>query len=682
MEKSSSGRSKDPQYVRICQLRLLINAHNHRYFVLDAPTVSDAEYDALFQELCRLEADCPQWVTADSPTQRVGSAPLAGFESVVHTKPMLSLDNVFDPEGLQGFDQRVKERLGDGSGWSYVGEPKFDGVAISLLYENGIFTQAATRGDGAQGENVTAQVKTIRQIPLSLTTKMPPPRLEVRGEIFIPRAAFEALNASLERSQQKTFVNARNAASGSLRQLDPKVTAARPLAFFAYSIGDYQGAPLPIMQFDQLTQLADWGFPVCRDIQVLSDVAACQRYYDQLAQSRAQLPFDIDGVVFKVNSTADQQVLGAVSRAPRWAVAYKFPAEEKITQVLAIDFQVGRTGALTPVARLAPVFVGGVTISNATLHNVEEMTRKDIRINDTVVIRRAGDVIPEVVRVLKEQRPQNAKRVDLPRVCPQCHAEVVKLPDEAVARCLGGLSCPAQLKERIKHFASRKAMNIEGLGDKWVEILVDQSLIQSVADIYQLDQLTLATLPRMGDKSARNLLNAIEHAKETTLPRLLFALGIREVGVETARQLAAHFNSLDRLMAAGESDLLAVPEVGPVVAASVSAFFQQPAHRALLTALEDAGVHWPAVATPSSEGLPLVGQTFVVTGTLSTLSRTDATAALRALGAQVTGQVSAKTDCLVAGEKAGSKLVKAQRLAVKIISEAEFLDLLSNKKFI
>lgn len=658
-------------------LAIALQDHNYRYYVLSAPSIPDAEYDALFRELQALEQAYPELLTPHSPTQRVGAAPLKSFVSVTHALPMLSLDNVFDAEGLEAFDTRVKQRLKTSQEIAYVCEPKLDGVAISLRYESGKLVVAATRGDGTTGEDVTQNIKTIQAIPLQLRGEGYPDILEVRGEIYMPKAGFEALNREAEKLGEKTFVNPRNAASGSLRQLDSKVTAKRPLAFYAYSVGVIEGGTLPEYHVEILKKLQTWGLPVCDLIDCVTGIAACEAFYQGILTKRDALPYEIDGVVYKVNALTLQAQLGFVSRAPRWAIAHKFPAQEKTTTVKAIEFQVGRTGAITPVARLAPVFVGGVTVSNATLHNFDELARKDIRAGDTVIVRRAGDVIPEVVSHVPEKRPKGTKTVPIPKACPVCGADVVKAEGEAVARCMGGLYCHAQLCEAIKHFASRKALDIEGLGDKLVELLVEKKLINDVTDLFRLKQLPLANLPRMGVKSADNLLAAIEKSKATTLPRFLYALGIREVGEATARALAMHYADIDALMQASLDDLQAVNDVGPIVAAHVRGFFQQGHNVELIHTLLQEGLHWPSIEKLPSANSALAGKTFVLTGTLTDMTRDQAKAALQALGAKVSGSVSKKTDYVVAGEAAGSKLAKAESLGVRVLSEAELNQLLA-----
>lgn len=665
---------------RVQQLRALLDEYNYQYYVLAEPSVSDAEYDQLFHELLKLEQQHPELITRSSPTQRVGAKPVGGFAAVKHELPMLSLDNVFDQTEFEAFNQRVLQRLQSSQAVEFTAEPKFDGLAISLLYEDGQLLRAATRGDGETGEDVTENIRTIPAIPLHLRGKDFPKTLEVRGEVFMPKEGFKKLNAELERKGQKTFVNPRNAAAGSLRQLDPKITAQRPLSFFAYATGLVSESHLPVRHSDMMHRLMDWGLPVSPLLKVVKGVAACEDYYAHIHDERAQLPYEIDGVVFKVNQLSLQQTLGFVSRAPRWAVAYKFPAEEKYTQVLAIEFQVGRTGALTPVARLEPVFVGGVTVSNATLHNMDELLRKDVRVGDTVVIRRAGDVIPEIVAVVAAKRPSGTSAVHLPAACPVCGSEVIKPEGEAVARCMGGLYCQAQVKESIKHFVSRRAMDIEGLGDKLIELLVDEGIIKNVTDLYRLSHHTLASLPRMGEKSAANILQAIAESKQTTLPRFLYALGIREVGEATAKTLAQHFKQLDLLQQAPLEALLTVSDVGPIVAAHIQGFFHQPHNRALVQQLIELGVHWPVIAAPSAQTQTLQGKTFVLTGTLAAMSREDAKAKLEALGAKVSGSVSKKTHYVVVGESPGSKASQAEALGVPILDESQFLDLINTPK--
>ncbi len=658
------------------QLRKEIARHDYQYYVLDNPLIPDAEYDRLMRELRDIESRFPELVTPDSPTQRVGGAPREGFAEVRHKVPMLSLDNAFSEEDMRAWEKRLLGRLDHDGPVSYAAEPKLDGLAISLRYEQGLLVLGATRGDGRVGEDVTANVRTIKSIPLRLFGDDWPEVLEVRGEIFMPRAGFEALNARARARGEKTFVNPRNAAAGSLRQLDPKVTASRPLTMFCYGFGEISSGPPADTYSASIRRLVDWGLQISPELKTVAGVDGCIDYYQDIGRRREQLPYDIDGVVFKVDSLADQEALGFVSRAPRWAIAYKFPAQEELTRVLAIDFQVGRTGAVTPVARLEPVFVGGATVSNATLHNMDEVWRKDVRVGDTVIIRRAGDVIPEVVGVVLERRPKGTRRVTLPKHCPVCGSEVIKPEGEAVARCTGGLYCPAQRKESIKHFASRKAMDIEGLGDKLVEQLVDNELVHNPADLYHLTKAQLVGLERMGEKSAQNLLDELEKSKSTTLPRFLYALGIREVGEATALALAQQFGSLKAIQAASEDELQETPDVGPIVAAHIAAFFRQPHNKEVIDKLIAAGIHWQEGAPrPRPEDLPLAGKTFVLTGALSR-PRDDYKARLQALGAKVSGSVSKKTDYVVAGEDPGSKLAKAEQLGIEILDEEGLLKLL------
>lgn len=657
---------------RAAQLRDLINHYNFLYYSADDPEVTDAEYDRLFAELKTLETDYPELITPDSPTQRVGAAPLDKFAQVTHAMPMLSLDNVFDETELTAFNQRVLDRLNTDAVITYAAEPKLDGLAISIRYEKGLLVQAATRGDGTVGEDVTENVRTIRNVPLKLRGKNVPQVVEIRGEIYMPKAGFIKLNQQRLEQNEKLFANPRNAAAGSLRQLDSSVTAARPLALFCYGLGEIQGMPRPASHTEAMRIISEWGGAVCPDTSQLHGVEECLRYLHQLGERRDSLPYDIDGVVFKVDDSRLQERLGFVSRAPRWAIAYKFPAQEETTQVLDIEVQVGRTGALTPVARLQPVFVGGVTVSNATLHNEDEVRRKDVRIGDTVIIRRAGDVIPEVVQVVKDKRPTDASEFVMPQHCPVCGADVERLAGEAVARCSGGLFCAAQRKEAIKHFASRKAMDIDGLGDKLVEQLVEAGLIHDPADLFCLNKAQFSALERMGDKSAENLVNALEQAKNTRFARFLYALGIREVGEATARALALHFIELDKLIAAEEAELIEIEDVGPVVAHHIHTFFRQQHNLDVIQRLLDAGVNWPE-EKPVYADSALAGKTIVLTGTLENLSRSEAKEKLLALGAKVAGSVSAKTDYVVAGRDAGSKLNKAQSLGIEVVDEATLI---------
>lgn len=661
---------------RVRELRTQIDHHNYRYHVLDDPEVSDAEYDRLMRELKALEEQYPDLITPDSPTQRVGASPVGELEEVIHTTPMLSLDNAFTEEDLVAFDRRVRERLDDVETVEYCAEPKLDGLAVSFRYEAGRLVLAATRGDGLRGENVTHNVRTIKAVPIELRGK-PPAILEVRGEVFMTIAGFKAMNARALERGEKTFVNPRNAAAGSLRQLDPRLTASRPFDVFFYSVGETQGWKLPPRHSEALAQLREWGLKISPLLRTVVGARGCLEYYREVAERRATLPYEIDGVVYKVNRFVQQRELGFVARAPRWAIAHKFPAHEENTIVRGVEFQVGRTGALTPVARLEPVFVGGVTVSNATLHNMDEVRRKDVRIGDTVVIRRAGDVIPEVVKVIVERRPASARIVELPPKCPVCGSDVEREEGEAVARCTGGLFCAAQRKESLRHFAGRRALDIDGLGSKIIDQLVERELVRSPADLYALNAEQFASLERMGEKSAAKLVEALARSKKTTLPRFLYALGIRDVGEATAAALAEHFGELETLESASEEQIQEVPDVGPVVAAHVHHFFQQTHNREVIAELRRHGVHWPAIAArkASTEG-PLTGKTFVLTGTLDSMSRDQASDRIAALGGKVSGSVSKKTSYVVAGTDAGSKLKKAQELGVEVLDEQTFLDLL------
>jgi DNA ligase (NAD+) len=662
-------------------LREELERHNYLYYVLDKPEIPDAEYDKLFRELERLEMEHPLLATPDSPTRRVGAAPLAEFSQLTHRVPMLSLNNAFEDEEVAAFDRRAREGLGV-EVVEYAVDPKFDGLAISLIYENGILVQGATRGDGYTGEEVTTNLRTIKAIPLRLHTPNPPQLLEVRGEVLILKADFEKLNRLQREKGEKEFANPRNAAAGSLRQLDPRITATRPLTFFAYGLGSADGVHLPRKLSAVMDFLASLRVPVCRERKVVQGVAGLLDYYRMIGVRRVGLPYDIDGVVYKVNDLDSQERLGYVARAPRFAVAHKFPAQEALTELLGIDVQVGRTGALTPVARLKPVFVGGATVSNATLHNEDEIRRKDVRIGDTVIVRRAGDVIPEVVGVVLGKRHSGAQEFSLLEqypVCPVCGSHVIRLPDEVAARCSGGLFCPAQRKRAILHFASRRAMDIEGMGDKLVDQLVDKELIHTPADLYKLGMKTLANLDRMAEKSASNTLAAIEASKSTTLTRFIFALGIRNVGETTAKDLARHFGGLDALMAADEGALQQVPDVGPVVAQSIAQFFAEPHNREVIAQLIATGVHWEEGAGSPISTSPISGKIFVLTGTLPSLTRDEAKERIEALGGKVSGSVSKKTDYVVAGAEAGSKLVKAQELGVTVLDQAELMELLEEK---
>ena len=658
---------------RLAALREEIRAHDHAYYVLDNPRIADAEYDALMRELRALEAASGEPVPADSPTRRVGGKADSAFAPVAHDVPMLSLDNVFSAEEFHAFIKRLQERL-DHSDLRLSAEPKFDGLAISLRYENGVLVRAATRGDGATGEDVTANVRTIRAIPLRLLDTAPPAVIDIRGEIYMPKAAFAALNAAAERDGGKTFANPRNAAAGSLRQLDPAITASRKLSFFAYGLGAHDGYALPATYSDLLAQYRAWGVPVCPLQRALDSVAAAVAYMADLGEKRHALPYEIDGVVYKADYYADQQAAGFVSRAPRWAVAWKFPAVEKTTLVEAIDVQVGRTGAITPVARLRPVEVGGVTVTNATLHNADEVARKDVRVGDTVFVRRAGDVIPEIVKTVPDARPAESQPFAMPTHCPDCGSEIIRPEGEAVARCSGGLHCRAQRAQALIHFASRKALDIQGLGDKLIEQLVRDDRLHSPADLFALKLEDWAALPRMAEKSAQNILAALEAAKSTTLARFIYALGIREVGNVSAELLARHYRELPALMAASEEDLQAIDGIGPVMAQYIRHFFLDEANRAVIAALQAAGIHWPAVEAPVvAADSPLLGKTVVITGTLPTMSRDEAAAHIARLGGKTSSAVSKKTDYLLAGDKAGSKLEKARALGVAIIDEAQLL---------
>ncbi|AHK16270.1 NAD-dependent DNA ligase LigA [Thalassolituus oleivorans] len=663
---------------QIIALREQINLHNHRYYVLDEPSIPDAEYDRLLRELQTLEQENPSLVTPDSPTQRVGAAPLAGFTSVTHERPMLSLDNAMNGEEFIAFDQRVLDRLKSTDTVEYACEPKLDGLAISLLYEDGLLVRAATRGDGQTGEDVTQNVRTVKNVPLRLRGDDYPQRIEIRGEVYMLKAGFEAYNERARANDTKLFANPRNAAAGSLRQLDPQITAQRPLEFCAYSIGVVSDeATLPNTHADILYKLKEWGVRINEEMRVVQGIAEAEAFFQQLGEKRHSLAYEIDGTVFKVNDLTLQERLGFVARAPRWAIAYKFPAVEQMTELLGVDFQVGRTGALTPVARLQPVHVAGVTVSNATLHNMDEVARLGVRIGDTVIIRRAGDVIPQIVSVVEDRRPETTIEITMPETCPVCDSHIEKVEGEAVARCTGGLVCSAQRKEAIKHFASRKALDVEGLGDKLIDQLVDAGLIDSVDDLFHLTLEQLSGLERMAEKSAQNVLDALETAKKTTLGRFLYALGIREVGTVTAQNLAAHFGFLERIMNASNEQLLEVADVGGIVAAHVTNFFAEEHNRTVIEQLQKAGISWEEQEPTKAEDAPLSGQIAVITGTLSDITREQAKTLLERLGVKVTGSVSAKTDFLVAGEKAGSKLAKAQQLDVTVLDEAAFIEMLA-----
>ncbi len=657
---------------RARELREHLERWNHEYYVLDAPSIPDADYDRALRELAELERSFPELIDPESPTQRVGAPPLDVFESVAHPIPMLSLDNAFSEDELAAFVRRICDRLDVDETPELVAEPKLDGIAVSLIYRDGRLWRAATRGDGTRGEDITLNVRTIRAIPLRLQGDDWPAELEVRGEIFMPRAGFEAFNEQARRAGEKPFVNPRNAAAGSLRQLDSSITAKRPLDFFAYAAGQHPDDGWPASHWEVLERFRGWGLPVSREARRVASLEACETYYREMEARRDGLAFDIDGIVYKVNAFAAQRELGFVARAPRWAIARKFPAQEAMTTLLGVEFQVGRTGAITPVARLKPVFVGGVTVSNATLHNMDEIARLNLHEDDTVVVRRAGDVIPQVVSVIEERRRENAPVVIAPQSCPVCDSPVERVEGEAALRCTGGLVCPAQRKASLRHFAARRAMDIDGLGDKLIEQLVDRGLVRNVADLYHLTQEQLCALERMGEKSAQKLLGAIEKSRQTTLPRFLFALGIREVGEATAVSLANHLGSLEAIAAADEDTLMAIPDVGPVVAAHVWGFFTS-AQQEVVAQLREAGVTWPDVERAVDNDGPLKDQTWVVSGRLESCSRDEAEERLRGLGARTAKSVSGKTTVLLAGPGAGSKLAKAESLGVEVIDEAEFL---------
>ncbi|GAC24297.1 DNA ligase [Paraglaciecola mesophila KMM 241] len=660
---------------RLTQIINTINEYNYQYYVQDNPSVPDAEYDRLMRELLDIENDHPDLRSPDSPSQKVGGAALSAFEQVEHEVPMLSLDNAFDEGDMQAFEKRIKDRLKISTEISFSCEPKLDGLAVSILYENGQLVRAATRGDGRVGENITTNVRTIANVPLRLRGENFPSRLEVRGEVIMTRAGFVTLNEAQIKKGKKPFVNPRNAAAGSLRQLDPKITAARPLLFYSYSLGlvENEQQPLGETHSSRLAQLSEWGLPLSKELEVAQGATQCLTYFHKIGELRSQLSYDIDGVVFKVDNIAMQQELGFVARAPRWAIAHKFPAQEEMSTLLDVEFQVGRTGAITPVARLEPTFVGGVTVSNATLHNQDEINRLGIKIGDSVIIRRAGDVIPQIVAIVADKRPDDAKDILFPESCPVCDSAIEKLEGEAVARCTGGLYCKAQRKEAMKHFASRKALDVDGLGDKLIEQLVDAEMVKSPADFFALDIAPLSSMERMGEKSAVNLVNSLEKSKKTTLAKFLYSLGIREVGEATAQNLAQHFLTLEAIEQADLEALQAVSDVGVIVAQHVFNFFKEEHNLEVISALLDAGVHWPKIEKLALDELPLAGQVYVLTGTLNVMDRNTAKAKLQSLGAKVSGSVSAKTDCLVAGEKAGSKLTKAQDLGVKVMSEDEML---------
>lgn len=656
-------------------IKTTVENYNYQYYVQDRPSVPDIEYDRLMREIIAIEKQFPSLKTADSPSQKVGGAALSKFAQIQHEIPMLSLDNGFADEDLEAFEQRVKDRLNTSNIIEFACEPKLDGLAVSILYENGVLKQAATRGDGQVGENITANVKTIANIPLRLRGDNAPERIEVRGEIFMPKQGFEDLNEHQRSTGGKLFANPRNAAAGSLRQLDSKITAARPLRLYVYSVGVIEGGEISkaTSHSERLASLEILGLPLCKETKVVNGFDACLAYFRDVGDMRDNLSYDIDGVVFKVNDIALQNRLGFVSKAPRWAMAQKFPAQEEITILKDVEFQVGRTGAITPVARLEPVFVGGVTVSNATLHNQDEINRLGVRVGDTVIIRRAGDVIPQVVSVVLEKRPDDTKEIEFPSTCPVCNSHVERMENEAVIRCTAGLACAAQRKQAIKHFSSRKAFDIDGLGDKIVDQLVDEKLIEDPADIFSLQLSKLVSLERFADRSAVNLLRAIDDAKKTTLAKFLYSLGIREVGESTARNLALHYLTLDALLDADVDALQEVQDVGEIVAKHLYEFLREPLNINVINKLIDAGVYWPKIEPPSQDAQPLLGKTVVLTGTLTQMGRAEAKTKLQELGAKVSGSISAKTDLLVAGEKAGSKLAKAKELNVETWDENAFV---------
>ncbi|WP_039976335.1 NAD-dependent DNA ligase LigA [Vibrio jasicida] len=667
----------EPVLQRLEELKESLHYHAVRYYVEDNPEIPDAEYDRMMRDLMDIEAEHPDLVTVDSPSQRVGGQPLSEFSQVTHEVPMLSLDNAFDDGELDSFHKRAQDRVPDQIIKQYCCEPKLDGLAVSLLYENGVLVQAATRGDGATGENITENVRTISAIPLKLQGKDWPARLEVRGEVFMPKAGFDKLNETARKKGEKVFVNPRNAAAGSLRQLDSRITASRPLSFYAYSVGVVEGATLASSHYERFLQIKSWGLPMCPETKRVDSLEEVKAYYQDILTRREALAYEIDGVVIKADDIAIQERLGFVARAPRWAIAYKFPAQEEITTLNEVEFQVGRTGAITPVAKLEPVFVGGVTVSNATLHNADEIERLEVMVGDEVVIRRAGDVIPQVVSVIKERRPETAREIIFPEACPVCGSHVERIEGEAVTRCTGGLVCQAQRKEALKHFVSRKALDVDGLGDKVIEQLVDREMVETPADLFKLSAGVLTVLERMGPKSATNVVNALEKSKLTTLPRFLYSLGIREVGEATAANLAQHFRSLDLIQAATEEQLIEVQDIGVIVAKHITTFFGEEKNQVVVQDLLNQGINWPEIAAPQQGvELPLEGKVVVLTGTLSQLGRSEAKEALQNLGAKVTGSVSKKTDILFAGENAGSKLAKAQELGVEVKTEQDLLNLM------
>ena len=660
---------------QIEQLRQQLRHHEYLYHVLDQPQIPDSEYDRLLNQLKQFEGEHPELITPDSPTQRVGAKPLAGFQQITHELPMLSLDNAFSDEDFYAFERRIQERLGSDQPLTFCCEPKLDGLAVSILYLNGVLTQAATRGDGTTGEDITNNIRTIRNIPLQLLTNHPPARLEVRGEVFMSHQAFEQLNQDALQHGQKTFANPRNAAAGSLRQLDPKITRQRQLSLNAYSIGISEGVELPTTHYERLQWLKSIGIPINTEIRLCHGSKEALQFYQDIGEKRNSLGYDIDGTVLKINEISLQQRLGFVAKAPRWAIAYKFPAQEQLTVLNDVEFQVGRTGAITPVAKLDPVLVAGVTVSNATLHNGDEIERLGVAIGDTVIIRRAGDVIPQITGILLERRPADAKPIIFPENCPVCGSTIVRIDGEAVARCTGGLFCDAQRKEALKHFVSRKAMDIDGVGDKLIEQLVDRELLHTPADLFRLDKITLMRLERMGEKSAQNALNSLEKSKKTTLARFIFALGIRDVGEATALNLANYFKTLEAIRNADQEQLKEVQDIGEVVAMRVYLFWQEAHNVSVVEDLLAQGIHWDAIEQQEISDNPLKGKSVVLTGTLTKMSRDQAKAYLQQLGCKVSGSVSSKTDYLIAGEKAGSKLSKAQELGIQVLSEDEFLTL-------
>lgn len=660
------------------ELKQQLNYHAYRYYVEDSPELPDAEYDRMMQQLLSIESEHPELVTIDSPSQRVGGKALDGFTQVQHEIAMLSLDNAFNDTELEAFEKRMNDRLIAKSISLFCCEPKLDGLAVSLLYVNGRLVQAGTRGDGSTGENITENVRTIRCIPLTLQGEGWPARLEVRGEVFMPKAGFEALNERAFKRGDKPFANPRNAAAGSLRQLDSKITATRPLSFYAYSVGVIDGGELESSHYQRFVQLKRWGLPMCEETKQCTSLSEVKEYYKDILERRDALKYEIDGVVIKVDDIELQEQLGFVARAPRWAIAYKFPAQEELTILKGVEFQVGRTGAITPVAKLEPVFVGGVTVSNATLHNADEIARLGVHIGDTVIIRRAGDVIPQIVSVVEARRPEDSKAIIYPTTCPACDSKLERVEGEVVTRCGAGLVCPAQRKEALKHFVSRKALDVDGLGDKVVEQLVDKEMVETPADLFKLSAGVITVLERMGPKSAQNVVDALNKAKATTLPRFLYSLGIREVGEATAANLALHFSTLEAVQVASFEQLIEVSDVGDIVAKHVLNFFAEPHNQAVIDDLRGMGVHWPEIkALDESVPQPLAGKVVVLTGTLHKLKRNEAKAALQELGAKVTGSVSKKTDILFAGEAAGSKLTKAEELGIEVMNEEQLIELLN-----